>query len=33
MLAIEDKIAAYCKQKKISPEQKKIVVVDWCYYL
>ena len=24
---IEDKISAYCKQKKLSPEQKKIVEV------
>lgn len=30
--AIEDKIASYCKQKKISSEQKKIVVTLSGYY-
>ena len=32
LLVIEDKIATYCKQKKISSEQKKIVAIDSCYH-
>ena len=29
---IEDKISSYCKQKKLSPEQKKIVSAVWSLY-
>lgn len=32
VVSIENKVSAYCKQKSLSPEQKKIVILLFCLF-